>query len=252
MYKSVLSVAVTVSFICLLPSRFTHATDNVLLVIADDYGVDSMGLYAPTQDVAPTPNLDALAANGVRFTNFWANPVCSPTRAALLTGRHGFRTGVGFPAGTNTIPLTEYTIADAMNSVGYHTGHIGKWHLGNGNSGPNLLGWDHFEGLIGGGVQNYFNWTKVTNGSASTNTNYTTTEMTDNAISWINSKGNDPWFCWLAYNAPHTPFHVPPATLQTQNVTAGSTNLQKYKAAVEAMDTEIRSAVEYHQSRRPG
>ena len=102
---------------CLISVQVAFATDNVLLIIADDYGVDSMGIYAPGEDTAPTPNLDALAASGIRFTEFWANPICSPTRAAILTGRHGFRTGVGSPQGNNTIPLTEYTLADAMNSV---------------------------------------------------------------------------------------------------------------------------------------
>tara|TARA_R110002049_G_scaffold285698_3_gene466876 strand:- start:21346 stop:23217 length:1872 start_codon:yes stop_codon:yes gene_type:complete len=233
------SILCAFALLMAVSNRPARGTDNVLLLIADDYGVDSMGLYAPTQDVAPTPNLNALAANGILFTEFWANPICSPTRAALLTGRHGFRTGVGFPTGNNTIPLGEYTIADLMNSQGYHTANIGKWHLGNGDSGPNLMGWDHFAGITAGGVQNYYNWTKNVNGSTSTSTNYTTTEMTNDAISWINSKGDDPWFCWVAFNAPHTPFHEPPPSLHTQTFSNPATNLEMYKAAVEAMDTEI-------------
>ena len=223
-------------------SERVDATDNVLLLIADDYGVDSMGLYAPAQDVAPTPNLDALAGNGVLFNEFWANPICSPTRAAMLTGRHGFRTGVGSPSGNNTVPITEYTLADAMNTQGYHTANFGKWHLGGGNMNstrPNEMGWDHFSGILGGGVGNYFSWDKTVNGVTSTSTNYVTTDLTDDAIAWINSKGDDPWFCWLAYNAPHTPFHQPPASLHTQTFSTPPTNLEMYKAAVEAMDTEI-------------
>ena len=242
MCRSAIRFSAALVFLFAMSSLPVGATDNVLLLIADDYGVDSMGLYAPTQDVAPTPNLDALAGNGILFTQFWANPICSPTRAAILTGRHGFRTGVGSPAGNNTVPITEYTLADAMNAQGYHTANFGKWHLGGGNMNstrPNEMGWDHFSGILGGGVGNYFSWNKTVNGVTSTSTTYATTDLTNDAISWINSKGDDPWLCWLGYNAPHTPFHEPPASLHTQTFSTPPTNLEMYKAAVEALDTEI-------------
>ena len=222
--------------------------ENVLLIIADDFGVDSIGLYSGP-GAAPTPNLDALAATGVRFTDFWANPICSPTRAAILTGRHGFRTGVGSPTGNAQIPLSEYSIAELLRSSGYQTACIGKWHLhGNSNGGtmnPNLMGFDDYVGSVTGGLPDYFDWTKVTNGVAVNNRNYATSETVDDALSWIDSNGDSPWFCWLAFNAPHDPFHLPPTALHSQTGLSGdqadidANPLPYYQAMVEAMDTEI-------------
>ncbi len=224
------------------------AGDNILLLIADDYGVDSNGLYAGAGS-APTPVLDSLAVNGVRFTNFWANPICSPTRAAILTGRHGFRTGVGSPTGNNAIGLNEYSIAAALGEAGYHTACIGKWHLQGPNNGqalnPNLMGFDDYMGSLGGGLGNYFDWTKVVNGASENVTDYATSETVDDTIAWIGSKGSDPWFCWVAFNAPHTPFHLPPTDLHSYDTLSGtaadiSANpLPYYQAMVESMDTEI-------------
>lgn len=115
---------------------------NVLVVVVDDMGVDKVGAYAADADpdyaddadyLPDTPRLDAIAAAGARFTDAWSNPSCSPTRAALLTGRHGFRTGVGMPIGLPSAPtldLSETTLAEAVGNVGYATGIFGKWHLG--------------------------------------------------------------------------------------------------------------------------
>ena len=94
------------------------ASPNVLLIIADDFGVDSQSLYNPTAGAtAPTPNLNGLAASGIRFTNAWACPVCSPTRACLITGRHGFRTGVGeavSAAAANGLTAAELTLPEVI------------------------------------------------------------------------------------------------------------------------------------------
>ena len=223
----------------------TQSQDNVLLIIADDYGADSSGLYFPG-NTAPTPNINALSANGVRFTNAWSQPSCAPTRATILTGRYGFRTGVGTPG--HTIPLNEFTIAQALKTAGYNTACIGKWHLsGNdngGNDNPNLMGYDHYEGAITG-VNNYFNWTKVTNGTTTRNvTTYATTENVNNALSWINAQGTTPWFCQLAFSAPHTPYHLPPNDLHSFNLSGRNNDINNnplsyYHAMIEAMDTEI-------------
>ncbi|MEO1529468.1 MAG: sulfatase-like hydrolase/transferase [Planctomycetota bacterium] len=233
--------------LALLAPSVTRA-ENVLLLIADDFGVDSCGLYSGA-GAAPTPNIDALAAGGIRFTEFWANPICSPTRAAILTGRHGFRTGVGSPTGNHQIGLNEYTIADLANAAGHQTACIGKWHLsGNqngGNNNPNLMGFTTYSGATGGGVPNFFAWNKVTNGASSPVTNYATSETVDDARDWITAQGSDPWFCWVAFNAPHSPFHLPPSELHSYDALSGTqadidaNPLPYYQAAVEAMDTEI-------------
>jgi len=224
------------------------AAENVLLIIADDYGVSSHGLYGYASSSAPTPNLDTLAAQGTVFSNAWATPMCSPTRATILTGRHGFRTGVGSPGALGPISLDEYTVAQALKALGYSTGCFGKWHLAgpdNGeNDNPNLMGFDRFAGSRAN-LGDYFNWSKVVDGVTSPCTNYSTTELTDDAIAWINEQGSQPWFCWLAYNAPHSPFHKPPNDLHSYEALPGTNQdinqntVLYYEAMVEAMDTEI-------------
>jgi arylsulfatase A-like enzyme len=128
--------------------------------------------------------------------------------------------------------------------------NIGKWHLQLSTPKsnyifPNKMGYDYFEGNFEGILNSYTNWTKVTNGVTSTITNYATTETTNNAINWINNQQNKPFFLWLAFNAPHSPFHLPPAGLHSYTSLSGtpadiSANPKLYfKAAVEAMDHEI-------------
>jgi arylsulfatase A-like enzyme len=170
-----------------------------------------------------------------------------PTRATILTGRYGFRTGVGAPP--RPIRLNEYTVAQALKTLGYSTGCFGKWHLSGPNNGeednPNLMGFDHFSGFSGATVGDYFNWEKVVNGVTSQSTHYSTTEITNDAIAWINDQGSQSWFCWLAYNAPHAPFHKPPNDLHSYDALSGSNSdinqnkVPYFEAVVEAMDTEI-------------
>ena len=157
---------------------------NMLVIVADDVGVDMIGAYGESSAAPCTPNLDALAADGLLFRNAWACPVCSPTRAALLTGRWGFRTGIGSVV-TNTEPgltLAERTTPEVLTR--YSSACIGKWHLaGNlGNTHPNQSGFDHFSGFLRGAVNDYFSWPKVVDGQSSTSNVYTTSAFTDDAI----------------------------------------------------------------------
>src|SRR6185295_15681378 len=103
---------------------------NILFIVGDDMGYADVGFHG-CKDI-PTPNLDALAKSGVRFTNgYVSGPYCSPTRAGMLTGRYQTRFGHEFnPAGMNGLPLTETTMADRFKTAGYDTGLVGKWHLG--------------------------------------------------------------------------------------------------------------------------
>jgi len=243
------ALALALSSLVVFGGFQTVQADNVLLIIADDYGADSMEIFSSALDTAPTPNLDNLAANGVRFTQCWGNPSCAPSRASLLTGRQGFRTGVGTPG--DAIDLSESTIADAFNSGGFGTACIGKWHLANnqngGNFNPNMMGFDHYSGpVMGGGINDFFSWPKVVDGqSQQTNvTTYATTENVNDALAWIGGQQND-WFLWLAFNAPHTPYHLPPTNLHSYNNLSGTpadirnNPLPYYQASIEAMDTEI-------------
>ena len=239
-----------------LISVFTVAAQrNVILIIADDLGSDYCGFYENHLDTVAMPNIEKLLTNGVRFRYAWSNPVCSPTRAGILTGQYSFRTGVGdaIGGGGGELDTAELTIPRLLNIYspgGIETANIGKWHLQQPAPSnylfPNLMGYNHFEGGFTGAVSDYYNWTKVTNGVVSTCTNYATTETTNNAIEWIkNVPSGKPFFLWLAYNAPHSPFHLPPAGLYSDTTLSGSAAdiaayPQKYfKASVEALDHEI-------------
>jgi arylsulfatase A-like enzyme len=241
---------------------------NVLLIIADDLGTDSLALYnnSPGAALPPTPNIDALKANGVQFRNAYALPTCSPTRATMLTGRHPFRHGVttAVTANDGQLMAGEFTLPRAFaanHSLGYGLAHFGKWHLSLSNNmandPANIGGWPHFAGSLNGGLTGgnggtgtYTAWTKTINGVTGANnstTTYATTDTTNDTIDWITARGTNPWFAWVAYNAPHSPFHKPPANLHTYDTTVPgwntlpiNTNLRThYNAAVQALDTEI-------------
>lgn len=224
---------------------------NILLLIADDVGLDASSSYTVGTELPTTPTLDALAANGLIFDNAWANPVCSPTRAAILTGRYGYRTGVlapGTDISLNEMSLQSFIDTNVPNT--YEQAVFGKWHLGGNSNGgddnPELLGIEHFAGLSpsAGGVGDYYSWTGVVNGQSSQNQVYTTTEFVDSAIDWI-AERQQPWFAWLAFNAPHTPFHLPPLDLHDRDslspdqAAIDNNPLPYFLASLEAMDREI-------------
>lgn len=239
-----------------------HAQRNILLLIADDYGIDSAALYNSSVGAAlpPTPNINALKTGGsgfpggVLFRNCLAHPTCSPTRATMLTGRHPFRHGVTTAVTQNDGQLQagEFTLPRAFAAnpgLGYAIGSFGKWHLTIGanstNDPQNIAGWPHYAGCLSGAVNSYTAWTKTINGvSGTTNgtTTYATTDVVNDVIAWTQARGAQPWFAWVAFNAPHTPFHKPPANLHSYNLTGLPINTNQrthYNAAVEAMDTEI-------------
>ena len=233
-----------------------QAQNNILLLIVDDWGTDSSPLdnsttLSPGTSFPPLPNITALAETGLRFTNAYAQPICSPTRATIMTGRQPFRHGVGNPTTNNTLPADELTIPELMtaSSTGYALASFGKWHLGGGDNGPaELGGWPLFAGILQGGVPNYQDWTKVENGVTTNNvTTYTTTDQVDDAVQFITDQGDTPWFTWMGFNAPHTPFHNPPTDLHSyptyptngDDEVTGANRRAAYEAAMEALDTEI-------------
>jgi arylsulfatase B len=222
------------------------AQPNLVVILADDFGVDLMGAYEEGAAPPCTPNLDSLAATGLLFRNAWANPTCSPTRAAFLTGRYGFRTGIGTPAGA-VLSFGETLIPELLQGVGYTSACVGKWHLANGPMHPNFSGFDHYSGSLAGQLSDYDMWTKTVNGTSSTSLTYATTDTTDEAIAALQSMP-EPWFLYVAYNAPHTPIHLPSSTLCPASNCAiswcggagpGMTQAERIKAMCEAMDTEV-------------
>lgn len=225
--------------------------NNILLIILDDWGYDWSPVHNQTAGLTfpQMPTLQSLADSGLRFDRAYAQPICSPTRATILTGRHPFRHGVGDPSTNNVLPDAELTLPEifTQESSSYALGTFGKWHLGSGQTGPYTTGgWNYFKGILQGGVSDYFNWTKteVINGVSSNTdnyTNYTTTDQVDDAVSWINNQSG-PWLCWLALNAPHTPFHEPPAGLAPvggYTDPSDTSDTALYRRMLEATDTEI-------------
>lgn len=221
---------------------------NIVLVLADDLGVDMVGAYDEGGAPPCTPHIDGLASQGLLFRNAWANPSCTPTRAAMLTGRHGFRTGLGQPGAGAFLELTETTIPEAIR--GYTSSCVGKWHLAQGPgsaSHPNDSGFHYYAGGTGGGVSDYFNWTKTTNGVAAQTTVYATTDTVDEAIAAMVGMP-EPWFLFVSLNAPHTPYHEPPASVCQAsdcalplcgNLPANPSNRDLGEAMIEAMDAEL-------------
>ena len=229
------------------PDPTSSTAPNILLIIADDMGKDATAGFSEGNDKPNTPNINGLKSSGITFNNCWVYPTCSPTRASIITGKYGLRTGVKWAndALDNSETILHEYISEQTNGE-YTTALIGKWHLSGGNGAtpinPETLGMDYYAGLIGGGVQNYYQWELTEDGSRTTQANYITEKFTDLSIDWINAQ-EKPWFLWLAYNAPHTPFHVPPAEMHAQGelfeYTQGMNALPYYLAAIEAMDYQI-------------
>lgn len=191
------------------PEESKNSSPNILLIIADDMGLDATPGYSVGETKPSMPNLQSLINSGIKFNNFWSNPVCSPTRSTILTGKYGFKTGV-LSAGDKLSSL-ETSIYNHLNanSPEYSNALIGKWHLSNNPNHPNEMGIDYFAGLLSGSVNSYYNWNLTKNGQTSLSSSYITSKLTDLAIEWTEDQSS-PWFLWLAYNSPHTPFHVPP------------------------------------------
>jgi len=227
------------------------ARPNILLIIADDIGLEASRCYNVGKNLAPMPNVESLCDRGLVFDNMWSAPICSPTRAGLLTGRYSYRTGVGntILAGHPGLDVAEWSIPkllDANPSLGYSHACIGKWHLGpqGDKNHPHKLGFDYFSGLLIGSVQSYMDWKETTNGVTQSNTKYATSHHVDLAIDWVGQQSS-PWFLWLALVSPHTPLHLPPANLHTYKDLSGTeediaANSGSYfRAMIQAMDTEI-------------
>ncbi|MEO0453623.1 MAG: sulfatase-like hydrolase/transferase [Verrucomicrobiota bacterium] len=253
-YDHVLGSIASAQFFQITEGRTVSEPENLLFIILDDWGIDASPIdnsVPPAGQLANMPHLADLAADGVRFTNFYVVPSCAPTRAAIMTGRHAHQTDV-YVAGNSrlfSVNSDELTIAEAMDAAGstYAKALVGKWHLGSADDAYDTVGgWDEFYGIENSGVADYFSWDKNTNGTVATSTTYTTTDQVNEAVDFIarSELASKPWFCWLAFNAPHSPFHDPPTTLapvggySTQQ-SGESNNAWRYRKMLEALDTEL-------------
>ena len=223
---------------------------NIVVILADDLGYADVG-YQGLTDFA-TPNIDRLAASGVRFTNgYVSHPYCSPSRAGLLTGRYQHRFGhvhnPKFRAGEG-LPLSETLLPEVLSEAGYVSGVVGKWHLGDAPEyHPHERGFDEFFGLLGGG-HDYFRSAGEdareylipleAHGEKIPVEGYLTEQLSEAALDFIRRHSENPFFLYLAYNAPHGPLQAPPAMLARVDSIADSRR-QTYAAMVVALDDGV-------------
>ncbi len=211
--------------LALLPV-FTHAASdrappNIVLIMSDDMGWADLSSYGATD--LRTPNIDTLARDGIRLTDFYANGVfCSPTRAGLISGRYQQRYGVETPlpnqsaASTLGLNATGSSLPQLLKNTGYSTALIGKWHLGYQKAQiPNAHGFDYFFGLLSG-YHDYYTHNGgdgkpdlYENDKPITETGYMTDMITARTKTWIKDHAKGPFFIDVAFNAPHWPYQVP-------------------------------------------
>jgi arylsulfatase A-like enzyme len=238
---------------------------NIVLILADDLGYGDVGCYG-CEDTR-TPNIDRIAAEGVRFTSFYSNgPECSPTRTAFLTGRYQHRVGgLECAIGTGNVgryddairlreshdlglPASETSIAKVLQAAGYATGVCGKWHLGyEPKFFPSHHGFDYWFGPVGGATD-YFHHCESTgqpavylNGKPVDRVGYLTDLITEESVGFIRRNTRHPFFLYVSYTAPHTPYLGPndkrPDPVREEDYNKGSRST--YIAMVERMDEGV-------------
>jgi arylsulfatase A-like enzyme len=229
------------------------ARPNVLLILADDLGSRDTGFHGSE---IRTPNLDRLAAGGVRFTQLYSYPLCSPTRAGLMTGRHPIRYGLAYsvvrPWATYGLSPSETTLANVFKDSGYQTAITGKWHLGHFNRRllPASRGFDHFYGHVNGAID-YFtherdggiDWQR--NGQSVREEGYTTDLLAAEANRWIDARDpGRPFFLYMPFNAPHTPLQAPDRWLR-EYASIKDQRRRTYAAMVSALDAAAGTVIDH-------
>ena len=211
---------------CATPTAQAPPRPNIVMVIMDDLGYGDVGSYGAPD--ARTPNIDRLAREGVKLTDFYANHAnCSPTRTAFITGRYQQRSGIESPLRHDDprhLPPSDTSLPRLLKNAGYATGLIGKWHLGaEAAAGPNRHGFDEFWGFRRGAVDYYTHNVATTaavkldapihdlyhNEEPTTSSAYLTDEITRRAEAFIQQRASRPFFLEVAYNATHWPYQRP-------------------------------------------
>ena len=182
---------------------------NVVIILTDDQGWGDLSISGNTN--LKTPHIDRLAKTGVTFDKFYVSPVCSPTRAELLTGRYHPRGGIySTSTGGERLDLDEETMANYFKRAGYNTACYGKWHNGmQPPYHPNARGFDDFYGFCSGHWANYFNPMLEHNGEIVNGNGFVINDFTDRGLNFIEQNKKEPFFLYMAFNTPHSPMQVP-------------------------------------------
>ncbi|MEZ6152002.1 MAG: sulfatase [Pirellulaceae bacterium] len=266
----------SILFLVLLTSNCLAAErpPNIVLILADDLGWSDLGCYAA--DLHQTPHLDRFATESLRFTDAYAMPVCSPTRAALMTGKHAARVHMtiwseGSQSGPknqpllqadslHSLPRTETTLAKHLQQAGYLTALVGKWHLGDADHYPETHGFDVNIGGTHWGAPHTFWWPYRGSGRFGTEFRYVphlefgqpgeylTDRLTDEALRVIEQAGDEPFFLYLAHHAPHTPIEAKPADIryfQAQLNSGMHHQNAVYAAMLKSLDESVGRVLEH-------
>jgi arylsulfatase A-like enzyme len=248
---SICRIGLALCTCCLTAPVFAqeNGSPNIVIILADDLGYDDVG-FNGCPDI-PTPNIDALAANGVACTDgYVTEPFCAPSRAALLTGRYQER--YGFDSGPEEdndnpalgLPFSEIILPQLLRPAGYVSAAIGKWHLG---FAPAMLplqrGFDRFVGFPGS-QSHYYNVRLYNDDTRFFDTQYLTDEFTQEAVSFINAHAGQPFFLYLAYNAVHTPYDTPPDQYMQRVSYITDPQRRVYAAMVVALDEGVGQVVQ--------
>ncbi len=218
---------------------------NILLIIADDMWLDATPGYNEWSTKPNMPHLESMMDAGLTYENLWSAPTCTPTRSTIITGKYGYHTNmlaVDDYLSTDETSIQSYL--DTMTNNAYDHAVVGKWHIGNDADHPSEMWVGYYAGMLSWGVKDYSEWRLTENGSTARSSEYITTKITDLAIDWVEDK-QDPWFLWVAYTAPHSPFHLPPSDLHTQDHLSGTQDdiedkpEDYYMAMLESLDTEM-------------
>ncbi len=232
---------VMVAFQTFTAPAFPADRPNVIIILADDLGCGDMSLY---DGWIKTPRIDKMAAEGVRFTDFHSNSsVCSPTRAALLTGRYQQRVGIidviARHLDTPGLEATEITIPRLLKQNGYRTALFGKWHCGSElRHNPTMHGFDEFVGFLpgGGDFHNHRNWMDGT--KVKKQEGYSTDIITDRSVDFIKRNKGKPFFLYVSHQAVHNPYQTPDDGTKTK-ISDLNKNRPRYKVMLQELDKGV-------------
>lgn len=186
-----------------------RSVPNVVIILADDQGWGDLSVQGNTN--LQTPRIDSLARDGAKFDRFYVCPLCAPTRAEFLTGRYHPRGGVhGVTTGAERLNLDERTVGDVFREAGYVTAAFGKWHNGSQYPyHPNARGFAEYYGFTSGHWGQYFDPVLEHNGKLVRGKGFIIDDLTEHALEFLEKNKERPFFCYLPYNTPHSPFQVP-------------------------------------------